>query len=42
MDIHFSLGGDGFVWNEEKARENLLKHGIRFEEAAAILVIRCL
>lgn len=25
-----------FVWNEDKARSNLLKHGVSFEEATAV------
>ena len=36
MDVHFELNGDSFVWNEDKAVANLLKHGIRFEEAATV------
>ena len=36
MDIQFSLGGDEFIWNEGKARKNVVKHGVRFEEAAAV------
>ena len=36
MDIHLSLGGDEFVWNEGKARRNAVKHGVRFEEAATV------
>ena len=36
MDIQFSLGGDEFIWNEGKARKNVAKHGVRFEEAAAV------
>ncbi|MFH7028741.1 MAG: BrnT family toxin [Heteroscytonema crispum UTEX LB 1556] len=26
----------GFEWHEEKAKENLRKHGIRFEEAKTV------
>jgi uncharacterized protein len=36
MDIYFSLGGDTFVWNAAKAKGNLSKHGVRFEEAASV------
>lgn len=36
MDIRFEIGGDTFVWNEEKARLNWRKHGVRFEEAATV------
>lgn len=36
MDIHFELNGDSFVWNADKARRNLSKHGVRFEEAATV------
>ena len=36
MDIHFSLSGDSFVLDAVKAQKNLRKHGVRFEEAAAV------
>lgn len=36
MDVHFTLNGDSFVWNAEKAKKNLAKHGVRFEEAATV------
>jgi uncharacterized DUF497 family protein len=36
MDIEFELNGDLFVWNEEKAGQNLRKHGVRFEEAVTV------
>lgn len=36
MDIHFTLNGESFVWNAAKAQTNLRKHGVRFEEAAAV------
>lgn len=36
MDIHFTLNGESFVWNDAKAQRNLRKHGVRFEEAAAV------
>ncbi|MDF5719941.1 MAG: BrnT family toxin [Rhizonema sp. PD37] len=34
MESHFVLNGITFVWNEEKARRNLLKHGVTFHQAA--------
>lgn len=36
MDIHFDLNGESFVWNADKAKKNLAKHGVRFEEAATV------
>lgn len=36
MDIYFSLGGETFVWNADKAKGNVSKHGVRFEEAATV------
>jgi uncharacterized DUF497 family protein len=36
MDIHFELNGESFVWSADKASRNERKHGIRFEEAAAV------
>lgn len=36
MDICFELNGNSFVWNSAKAEKNLAKHGVRFEEAAAV------
>lgn len=36
MDIHFNLNGESFVWDGSKALKNLRKHGVRFEEAAAV------
>jgi uncharacterized DUF497 family protein len=38
MDIHFELNGESFVWDEHKAESNVLKHGIRFEEAAWVFM----
>ena len=35
MDINFEIDGELFVWNEAKAKKNLRKHGVKFEEAAA-------
>ena len=35
MDTYFVLNGITFVWNEEKARQNPVKHnGVTFEQAA--------
>lgn len=36
MDVWFELEGSTFTWNAEKARSNLDKHGVRFEDAAAV------
>jgi uncharacterized DUF497 family protein len=36
MDIHFDLNGESFVWDVEKAKKNLAKHGVRFEEASTV------
>lgn len=36
MDVRFDLNGNTFVWDAQKARDNLLKHDIRFEEAATV------
>ncbi len=33
MDVHYSLHGVRFVWNSDKARTNLQKHGVSFELA---------
>lgn len=35
-DIRFELDGNLFVWNAEKARTNLIKHGVSFKEAAGV------
>lgn len=35
-DFYFELNGDAFVWDVQKARKNLSKHGVRFEDAAAV------
>jgi uncharacterized DUF497 family protein len=34
--IQFVLSSGMFEWDEEKNRQNLAKHGIRFEEASLI------
>src|SRR3546814_1216717 len=35
MDVHFEYHGNTFGWDKGKARSNLHKHGVAFEEAAA-------
>lgn len=35
MDVYFTLNNITFVWNEEKARQNPVKHdGVTFQQAA--------
>ncbi len=37
MDVYFVLNGITFVWNQEKADRNSLKHdGITFQQAAEV------
>lgn len=36
MDIEFELRGIRFRWNAEKARRNIEKHGVSFEQAAQV------
>ncbi len=36
MDIAYRLQGVEFEWDENKARTNVQKHGIAFEEAAEV------
>lgn len=37
MDVRHELNGTLFVWNDEKARLNILNHeGITFEQAAEV------
>jgi uncharacterized protein len=36
MDEHYTVNGDLFVWNTDKALINWRKHGVRFEEAATV------
>lgn len=38
MDMRFELNGISFVWDETKARTNLRRHRIAFEEAASCLL----
>ena len=34
MDIIYRLQGVEFAWDEDKAKNNIQKHGVTFEEAA--------
>ena len=34
MDVTYRLQGVTFEWDEDKARANVEKHGVTFEEAA--------
>lgn len=36
MDITYRLQGVTFEWDEQKARGNVEKHGVTFEEAAEV------
>jgi uncharacterized DUF497 family protein len=36
MDIEFELRGIRFRWNADKARHNIEKHGVSFEQAAQV------
>ena len=36
MDIEFELSSTLFVWDMEKAAENLTKHGVDFTEGASV------
>ena len=36
MDRVFEHGGTTFEWDEAKASENRLKHGVTFEEAVTV------
>ena len=38
MDVYFQLDGILFVWRDDKAAINLMKHGIRLESAAEIFL----
>ncbi len=35
-DVGFELDGNSFVWSAVKARQNLRKHGVRFEDAVTV------
>jgi uncharacterized DUF497 family protein len=36
MDVVYRLQGVEFEWDAEKARSNVAKHGVAFEEAAEV------
>ena len=36
MDIIYRLQGVEFEWDEDKAKSNIQKHGVTFEEAAEV------
>jgi uncharacterized protein len=36
MDVHFIHAGQQFCWDSGKARSNLAKHGVRFEQACEV------
>jgi uncharacterized DUF497 family protein len=38
MDITYRLEGFEFEWDETKARSNVEKHGVTFEEAAEVFL----
>ena len=37
MNVYYTFGGEEFVWDDKKARENRRKHGVAFEEACEVL-----
>jgi len=38
-NVSYELDGQLFVWDKIKAENNIIKHGISFEEAASVFVI---
>lgn len=36
VDVRYELNGMGFVWDEDKARANVLSHGVSFEQACPV------
>ncbi len=38
MDVFSTLDGQTFVWDKEKAAQNIVRHGIRFERAREALL----
>ncbi|MBW4038798.1 MAG: hypothetical protein HIU91_07960 [Acidobacteria bacterium] len=36
MDVYWTLDGQGFVWDSEKAAANASRHGVRFEQAREV------
>ena len=41
MDITYQLQGVLFEWDENKAKINIQKHGVTFEEAAEVFFDPC-
>jgi uncharacterized DUF497 family protein len=41
MDITYQLQGIAFAWDADKARSNIEKHGVTFEEAAEVFFDGC-
>ena len=39
QDIKYELNGQLFIWNNIKAKNNIEKHGIAFEEAATVFML---
>jgi len=39
MDVMYELEGLLFIWNNLKAKNNVRKHGISFEEAATVFIV---
>ena len=37
-DTRFTLGGQSFIWNNNKAAENIKKHKVHFEESASVFL----
>jgi uncharacterized DUF497 family protein len=38
VEVHFDCGGVQFVWNLQKAAENLSKHGVRFKKTCKVFL----
>jgi uncharacterized DUF497 family protein len=38
MDVYSTLDGQAFVWDSEKAASNVLRHGVRFEQAREVFL----
>lgn len=38
MDVYWTLDGQGFVWDSEKAAANASRHGVRFEQAREVFL----
>ena len=39
MDVVYRLQGIEFEWDDQKAQQNVEKHGVTFEEAAEVFLI---